>query len=153
MAADRQGAARAAPGRVGSAGVAAGRAHVAVDASAGARVEQPGRTFRGVDRRSAAARGRRRLPRRSHVRHFVALGDLLDEQGWTLGDDARYVQLGVTSEADRQKGLKTAVSRFGGLNEPAHSVRPIGMTTEAGGGSIVGIASTAGFRGAPALSA
>ncbi|MGW9211341.1 hypothetical protein ACWGR4_30745 [Embleya sp. NPDC055664] len=78
---------------------------------------------------------------------------MLDKEGRTLGDDACHVQLGVTSEADRQKGVKTAVSRFGGLNVPVYGVRPIGMIVEARGGSIVGISSTNGFRDAPALSA
>ncbi|WP_436774628.1 glucose 1-dehydrogenase [Yinghuangia sp. YIM S09857] len=78
----------------------------------------------------------------SHARHFVALGakvvlgDVLDKEGQAvadeLGDDACYVHLDVTSESDWQEAVRTAVSRFGGVNVLVNNagVQPISLMAD-----------------------
>ncbi len=74
---------------------------------------------------SGGARGQGATEAKLFVREGakVVFGDILDEEGrkveaeiQTLGGEAAYVHLDVTSEADWRAAVETAVRRFGKLN-------------------------------------
>jgi cyclopentanol dehydrogenase len=71
---------------------------------------------------SGAARGQGEAEARLFAREGakVLLGDVMDAEGEavaaSIGTDALYVHLDVTSESDWEKAVETAVSRFGKLD-------------------------------------
>ena len=92
----------------------------------------------------------------------VVFGDVLEAEGQQVeaeiaeaGGDAVFVHLDVTSEAEWQNAVDTAVERFGGLHILVINAKGVFLGTkaaipamrESGSGSIVNISSTAGING------